>query len=129
MDGATIVPDALVAEDATEKYWRDYLSDNARKVYGAAARIETVRGPGYTLEDIAQTLSLTYESVRSMHRTSGRTAKKWRDDTGTEEPIRLIEGEYEWSESHGGMRTAYRLPHGVAEAIECEPTHLGTPGV
>jgi hypothetical protein len=30
----------------------------------AAARIELFSGPGYTLEDIAQNISQTYESVR-----------------------------------------------------------------
>jgi hypothetical protein len=128
-EGATIVPDDVAREDNIERYWRDYLSDNARKVFGAAARIETFRGPGYTLEDIAQNLSITYESARSMHRTSGRTAKKWREDTGIEAPIRLVDGPYEWSEDHRGMRTAYSLPPGVADAIEHAPTHLGTPGV
>ena len=129
LDGAMIVPDDVAREDHIDRYWREYLSDNARKVYGAAARIENFREPGYTLEDIAQNLSITYESVRSMHRTSGRTAKKWREDTGTVAPIRLVDGPYEWSEEHGGMRTAYHLPPGVADVIEDAPTHLGTPGV
>jgi len=127
--GATMVPEDIAREDSIERYWRDYLSDNGRKVYGAAARIETFQGAGYTLEDVAQNLSITYESVRSMHRTSGRTARKWREDNGTEAPIRLIEGQYEWSDAHGGMRTAYSLPPGVADAIEHAPTHLGTQGV
>jgi hypothetical protein len=128
-EGATIVPADVAHEDNIERYWRDYLSDNGRKIYGAAARIETFRGPGYTLEDIAQNLGIDYESVRSLHRTSGRTAKKWREDTGIVAPIRLVDGPYEWSESHGGMRTVYRLPPGVADAIEHAPIHLGTPGV
>lgn len=128
-EGATIVRDEGTHEDNIEHYWRDYLSDNGRKIYGAAARIEVFRGPGYTLEDIAQNLNIDYESVRSLHRTSGRTAKKWREDTGVEAPIRLVDGPYEWSETHGGMRTAYHLPPGVADAIEHAPIHLGTPGV
>ena len=36
-EGATIVPDDAAREDNIERYWRDYLSDNARKVFGAAA--------------------------------------------------------------------------------------------
>jgi|GEM_PF-3089815 len=129
LEGAAVAPDGATAEEDIERYWREYLSDNGRKIYGAAARIETFSGPGYTLEDIAQNLSIDYPSVRSMHRTSGRTARKWREDTGTEAPIRLLDGPYEWSDAHGGMRTSYRLPPGVADAIEHAPVHLGTPGV
>ncbi len=121
-DGAAVQP-STSDRNAIERYWSHYLSDNARKIYGAAARIERVRGPGYTLEDIAQTLSLDYESVRSIHRTSGRTAKVWREETGADEPIRLDDCEYEWDERHKGMRTAYQLPPGVAEAIEYAPLH------
>lgn len=128
-EGATVVPDDVAREDSIDRYWRDYLSDNGRKIYGAAARIENFHGPGYTLEDIAQNLNIDYESVRSLHRTSGRTEKKWREDTGTVAPIRLIDGPYEWSEQHGGMRTVYHLPPGVADAVEQAQTHLGTSGV
>lgn len=103
--------------DLLERYWRA-LSDNGRKIFGAAARIENHAGPGYTLEDIAENLSLTYESVRSMHRSTGRTAKAWRRDTGTEEPIKLEWKDYDWDESRGGNRTTYRLPVGCAEAIK-----------
>lgn len=129
IEGATVLPEDAAREDDIERYWRDYLSENGRKVYGAAARIENLNGPGYTLEDIARNLSISYESVRSMHRTSGRTARKWREDTGSPAPIRLIDGPYEWSEEHGGMRTAYHLPPGVADVIEHAPTFLGSPGV
>ncbi len=113
-DGAAI--ESTSAEDV-ERYWLDYLSGNARKVYWAAARIELERGPGFTLEDIASNISQSYESVRSFHRTSGRTAKVWREENGTDEPIRLIDDEYRWQESSEGMRTSYRLPPGVAEKI------------
>lgn len=105
------------AEDAIGRYWRDYLSDNARRLFRAAANIEDLRGLGYTLEDIAANLSINYESVRSFQQTSGRIARKWRDDTGTPEPIRLEWDKYEEDSDHGGMRTSYHLPPGVAEAI------------
>ncbi len=120
-EGAVVQSSGSVDDGAVERYWRDYLSNNARKVFGAAARIERRYGQGYTLDDIARTLSLTVESVRSLHRTSGRTAKKWREDTGTPEPIQLVEGPYEWNEQFHGMRTTYRLPDGVAETIEFAP--------
>jgi hypothetical protein len=112
------------SSEDVERYWLEYLSGNARKIYWAAARIEMERGPGpgFTLEDIASNISQTtesveYETVRSFHRTSGRTAKRWRDENGTDEPIRLIETNYGWDEDKGGMRTAYRLPPGVAAKI------------
>ncbi len=128
IDGAVLaISGQAESGDAVERYWREYLSDNARKIYGAAARIENFRGPGYTLEDIAQNLSLDYESVRSIHRTSGRTAKVWREETGTDEPIRLIDCDYEWDEAHEGMRTTYQLPPGVADAIERAPLHVDGP--
>lgn len=41
-----------------ERYWRDYLSDNTRRLFRAAANIESFRGPGYTLEEIAANLSI-----------------------------------------------------------------------
>lgn len=99
-------------------YWRDYLSDNGRRLYRAAANIELYRGPGFTFDDIAEALSVTYESARSFHRTSGRSAKRWRDDTGTEEPIRLDWDEYRSDDERGGMRTVYHLPPGVAESVQ-----------
>jgi hypothetical protein len=104
-------------DDAVARYWHDYLSDNGRKIYGAAANIEAFGGPGYTLEDLAENLSLTYESVRSMHRTTGRTARVWRENTNTEPPIELRWQDYDHDERHGGMRTTYHLPPDVADAI------------
>jgi hypothetical protein len=100
-----------------ERYWRDYLSDNARRLFRAAANIESFRGPGYTLEEIAANLSINYESVRSFQQTSGRIARKWREDTGTPAPIQLEWENYEENRRHGGMRTSYHLPPGVADAI------------
>ncbi|HEV2999988.1 MAG TPA: hypothetical protein VGW75_04535 [Solirubrobacteraceae bacterium] len=100
-----------------ERYWRGYLSDNGRELYGAAAAIEREIGIGYTLADIAERMGRKYASAQSIHRTTGRSARKWKDDTGTEAPIRLEWIEYEWDESEGGMRTQYRLPEGVADEI------------
>jgi hypothetical protein len=105
-------PDA----DRVEQYWRA-LSDNGREVFRAAARIESRRRSGYSLHDIAELLGTSYESVRSMHRSTGRTAKRWRRETGTEEPIRLVTEDYRWDESRKGNRTFYRLPPGVADLI------------
>jgi hypothetical protein len=100
-----------------ESYWNQ-LSDNGKRVFAAAARIEDFTGPGFTFDDIAEKLSIPYESAKSMHRTSGRTARKWREDTATEPPIDLVDmGEYGWKQERGGQRTVYRLPKGVAELL------------
>jgi hypothetical protein len=125
-DGAEI---AVVGEaeraDAVERYFRDYLSPNARKVYAAASRIELFSGPGYTLQDIASNISQTYESVRvetvrSQHRTSGRTAKRWREENGTEAPIRLI-GTWDQDAQHYN----YELPPGVAKRLDVIASAVG----
>lgn len=108
---------ALSQAEAIERYWRDYLSDNARRLFRAAAGIEQGRDDGYTLEDIAAVMSITYESVRSYLQTSGRCARRWRQETGTEEPIRLEWKRYEELPGHGGMRTSYRMPAGVADLV------------
>lgn len=100
-----------------EDYFRNYLSDNGRELYRAAAGVEQDSGPGYTLDDVAERMGREYGSAQSIHRTTGRSARRWKDDTGTEAPIRLDWIEYEWDESQGGMRTSYRLPKGVAEQV------------
>lgn len=116
LEGAVATSPVMTQEEAVERYWRDYLSDNTRKLFRQAAAIETFSGPGYTLEDIAQHLSLDYQSVRSFAQTQGRTARRWRDATGTPEPIRLEAENY--GEAASGMRTSYHLPQGVAETID-----------
>lgn len=98
------------------EYW-SALSDNGRSVFRGAAQIENQRGPGYTLDDIAEVLDITVASVRSMHRSTGRTARSWRTHTGTEAPIELVVQSYGWDAERGGNRTRYRLPPGVAETI------------
>jgi hypothetical protein len=119
IDGAEAVRASQTMEaDPVEGYFRDYLSDNGRKVFAAAARIETFRGPGFTLEDVAANLNVTYDTVRSWHRTAGRSAKRWRKETGTREPVRLEAMDYGWDATHEGFRTAYRLPEGVADKID-----------
>jgi hypothetical protein len=110
-------------DDPVERYFNDYLSNNGRKVYGAAARIEDFRGrPGFTFEDLARNLRVDYETVKSWHRTAGRAAKRWRKETGTQEPIRFDWIEYKEFDAGAGERTAYRLPQDVAEIIRTLPT-------
>ena len=126
-EGTTIQVAGLNAQNATatpsldnpvERYFNEYLSNNGRKVFAAAARIEDFRGrPGFTLEDLAASLSVDYESVKSWHRTAGRSAKRWRKETGTQEPIRFDWIDYKEFEPGTGERTAYRLPQDIAEII------------
>jgi hypothetical protein len=111
-------PDCDDDETEVASYWRWYLSDNGRKIYGAASDIEEQHGPGYSFEDIAVAMDVGYETTKSFHRTSGRAAKLWKKDNGTDEPIRLDSLEYEEDAGHGGMRTSYQLPDGVASEIQ-----------
>lgn len=109
-------------DDPVERYFNEYLSNNGRKVFGAAARIEDFRGkPGFTLEDLAQNLSVDYDTIKSWHRTTGRAAKRWRGDTGTQEPIRFDWIDYKEVVPGGGERTVYQLPAEVAEVIQHLP--------
>ena len=125
-DGAELaIVGGAEPDDAVERYFRDYLSPNARKVYAAAARIELFSGSGFTLQDIASNISQTFESVRvetirSQHRTSGRTAKRWREENGTEAPIRLI-GTWDDEAQHYN----YELPPGVAERVDAIASTVG----
>lgn len=110
-------PTAAADADEVERYFRHYLSDNGRRLYRAAALLEQHRGAGYTLSDIAASLSIDYPSAQSFHRTSGRSGRRWKDDTGTEPPVQLIGIAYEWSEDDHGMRSRYELPAGVADIV------------
>jgi hypothetical protein len=103
--------------EQVERYFRHYLSENGRRLYAAAGRIEQQPGPAYTLSDIAAVLDIDYTSAQSYHRSSGRAARRWKEDTGTEAPVRLIETVYEWVPEENGMRTRYSLPAGVADII------------
>lgn len=106
-----------VSPEDAERYWRSYLSNNGRELYGAAASIERESGTGFTLNDVAERMGREYASAQSIHRTAGRSARKWKDDTSTEAPIRLAWIEYTWDDSEAGMRTSYGLPPGIADQI------------
>jgi len=112
-DAPTVPPN----QGDVERYFRHYLSDNGRKVFAVAARIEENQGPGYTLSDIAANLSLEYGSVKSYLITSGRSARRWKDETGTEAPIQFEGLSYDWVQEERGRRAGYRLPTGVAEIV------------
>lgn len=113
---------AAPIENPVERYFNDYLSNNGRKVFSAAALIEDFRGrPGFTLEDLARNLSVDYDTVKSWHRTTGRAAKRWRTDTATQEPIRFDWIDYGEVQPGGGERTTYRLPRDVATIVKDLP--------
>ena len=116
---APIAPPAPTPRpEDVERYWRDFLSDSGKKIFAAAARIERHSGPGFTLDQIAANRSIDYESAKAWHRNAGRTAKRWREETGAEEPIRLQDtGQYGWRPEYSGDRTTYRLPPGTGEMI------------
>jgi hypothetical protein len=116
-DGTTVeitgLEDVDTPDQATqvERYW-NYLSNNGRKVYSSAATYESYHGPGYTFAELAAAMSNIPDSVRSMHRTSGRSARKWRDDTGLPAPIQLEKTE------DTPPHNSYRLTTGTVELIE-----------
>jgi len=115
---ANMTPAAPTTEDV-EGYYRLYLSDNGRKLYKYAALAQ--RSPdypnGFTLADLAANASVSYESARSWHQTSGRSARRWRDDTGTDAPIQLTAVAYDPADSGSGMRSRYTLPDEVADIV------------
>lgn len=104
-------------DELLKDYWDRYLSDSGRRLYRAVATLERFRGPGYTFEDIAEAMSITYESAKSIHRNTGRSAGVWRRDDYGAEPILLIDEGYAPTEGDAKWRTSYRLPEGVAEKI------------
>lgn len=109
--------------DPVEEYFTKYLSNNGRKIFAAAARIEDFHGrPGFTFEDLAENLSITYESAKSFHRTAGRSAKRWKRETGTDAPISFTEMAYVGLDH--GDRTMYQLPTEVAEKIRNLPVFV-----
>jgi hypothetical protein len=116
LEDAITLADTTTDEDPSERYWRHYLSDNTRKLLAAAARLQRSTGL-YTLEDIADDLGISYESVRSHKQTLGRPARKWKEDTGTVEPIKLQYQNYQDAGAGQGMRTVYCLPDGMADTI------------
>lgn len=118
VEGGTIVAGPGGGRDPVEEYWNDYLTESGRKVYETAAKIEEVHGPGYSFEDMAHTISVDYESIKSYHRNSGRTAVRWRREKGeAEPPIRLVHTDYGPQVGASGDRSRYELPPGVADKI------------
>lgn len=99
-------------------YWTNYLSDNGRRIFEHAARIQDHTNAPFTLEDIAHNAGLDYESAKSMRITAGRSARKWRDDhDGARVPIDLDWKTYNWDSSKSGSRTSYSLPEPVVHEI------------
>lgn len=116
---SALASSAAPARDPAEEYFNDYLSPSGRKLYRAAAGLERERdGGGFTFEDIASVLGVDYESAKSYHRNSGRTAARWEREQGTATPIQLEHtGEYGPQQGADGWRSRYTLGDGVAERI------------
>ena len=128
LEGAQPPSPSASPEDAVLRYWKA-LSYNGRKLFGAAARIEQHQGPGYTLEDIAANLSVTWDSALAYNRNASRTAKAWVRDSGeAEAPIRLVELEYPQTSTGVGRRARWQLPPGVADIIADLPLVSGNGG-
>jgi hypothetical protein len=117
-DSLSVHPQVPASDEEIRRYWREYLTDNGKKIFTAAALIERHEGPGFTLDQIAQSRSIDYDSAKAWHRNTGRTAKRWREETGRPEPLRLEDlGEYGWRPEYSGNRTSYRLPPGAFEIV------------
>jgi hypothetical protein len=128
LEGAGTAAPSVTSDEAVLRYWRA-LSNNGRKLYGAAARIEQVQGTGYTFEDIGSNLNITHSSVLAVYRNVCRTANAWMSDSGeSEPPIRLVEIDYPETLTGGGRRTRYQLPPGVANLIADLPLVYGKEG-
>jgi hypothetical protein len=124
--GAAAPP--VASKEAVLRYWKA-LTNNGRKLYGAAARIEQMEGAGYTFEDIGSNLSITHSSVLAVYRNVCRTATAWVHDSGlTDPPIRLVEIDYPQTSTGVGRRTRYQLPPGVADLIADLPLVYGEGG-
>src|SRR5690606_16759888 len=67
-------PSAATVHSSVASYFRDFLSDNGRAVFLAAAELDLASDEPYTLEQIADRLGKPYASVVSMYRSTGRTA-------------------------------------------------------
>jgi hypothetical protein len=103
--------------ELVERFFDHYLSDNGRKVFRAAAICERRGDKAFSFDDIAREAKVAYETAKSYHRNSGRSARRWREDTQSEAPVRLLEDGYGWDAKRRGMRATYRLPDGVAEIL------------
>jgi hypothetical protein len=110
-------PGVAVDPDAVERYFRHYLSDNGRRLFKAAAKVQLTRGPGFTFDDVAAELGEGYSTTLSLHRTTGRSAKRWREDAGVDGPIYLNDLSYDWVAEVDGMRTRYEMPEAIAEVV------------
>jgi hypothetical protein len=67
-----------------------------------------------TATNMSQTSERVWvETVPSQHRTNGRPAKCWREEDGTDAPVRLINT---WDDE--AQHYKYNLPAGVAERVD-----------
>jgi hypothetical protein len=124
INGVDVSASIEPARNPVEEYWADFLSDNGRKLYAAAARTERRQESGYSFEDLAKDLGVSYETAKSYHRNSGRTATRWKREKGSLAPIRLApNGSYQRRQDRWLM--LYTLPPKVAEEMAEQGLDLG----
>jgi hypothetical protein len=102
---------------AIERHFCRYLSSNGRRLFGAVARVQQSRGSGFTFDDVANELSESYSTTLSFHRTTGRAARRWKDETKDDAPIWLEDLTYDWVPEVDGMRTRYEMPSEIAKVV------------
>jgi hypothetical protein len=66
-------------EDAAERYWQDYLSDNTRRLLAFRCTSPGGQGPNFKLEDIAANLSITYAETILALAVNGEGGIRTRD--------------------------------------------------
>jgi hypothetical protein len=108
--------------EEVHSYFWVYLRHDGRVLFSVAARMAQYDAPGciesYTLSDIAANLGWAdYASVKSWHRMTYESGRRWQQGMGTEAPIQFESLAYEWVEQEQGRRTRYQLPGQVAEMI------------
>jgi hypothetical protein len=103
--------------NGTALYWSDYLGDDARVLYAAAAAVERDHGPGYPMKAVAEKMGENYESAEAIRQSTQDAGRRWFRNTGVAAPIDLIVTGYEWDHDQGASRPVYQLPDGAAAEI------------
>jgi hypothetical protein len=88
-----------------------------RGLLSSAARIEVARGPGYTMSEIADDLSLDLDDVLRLKRSGRAVAKRWRADGRGAPRIVLEHIGFRSNDERQGRVACYRLTPGAAEIV------------
>jgi hypothetical protein len=112
----TIAMSVPAGTDPVEAFWLG-LGVTARKVFRTAALIETSKGPGYTFDDIAASMSVDHQTVLAYNRNCARTAKAWEERTATKAPIKFTLDDYRPIEGDSGPERSILRLGALAERI------------